>query len=110
MFKRELGALLVRDYDFSGALVTVHQVNLTPDLRKAHVYVGIVGNVSPQSVLDTLSEHRKAIQREMAQRVILKYTPVIEFHFDESVARGTRVLHLLDEIDSPDSDHDNPKV
>ncbi len=103
LIKRELGAIITRDLVFGGAMVTVHQVSLTPDLRKAHVHISAIGgDVSPQSILDTLADERGHLQREMAKRVILKYTPVLEFHYDESVERGARVLSIMEQLEQGD--------
>jgi ribosome-binding factor A len=36
--------------------------------------------------------------------VILKYTPHLIFHLDDSIERGSRVLEILQEIEPPPSD------
>jgi ribosome-binding factor A len=33
---------------------------------------------------------------------VLKYTPHLIFHLDESIKRGARVLEILDDIGKPD--------
>jgi ribosome-binding factor A len=100
LIKRELGVIITRDLMFGGAMVTVHQVSLTPDLRKAHVHVSAIGgDFSPQSIVTKLTDERPHLQREISKRVILKYTPVLEFHYDESVERGARVLSIMEELE-----------
>ena len=44
LLKRELSALLVREMTFENLLVTVNQVDVTPDLKSAHVYVSVLGS------------------------------------------------------------------
>ncbi len=100
LIKRELGLIIARDLAFGGAMVTVHQVSLTPDLRKAHVHVSAIGGeFSPQTIVNKLTEERGYLQSEMSKRVILKYTPVLEFHYDESLERGARVLSIMEELE-----------
>jgi len=46
-------------------------------------------------VIRRLIERKSEIQALMSQEVILKYTPVLQFVLDHSVAEGDRVLDLL---------------
>src|SRR4051794_38987695 len=76
VMKRELGDLLRREFTFTAKLVTIQQVDITPDLKQAHVFVSIIG--SPQEQRDAMSQlhgKRAHLQRELAKRVILKFTP-----------------------------------
>ncbi len=47
-----------------------------------------------------LEEHRAAFQSELARRVTMKFTPHLVFHHDESIARGSRIVEILQQIDS----------
>ena len=55
-------------------------------------------------VIAELEEHRGMLQRELAKRVVLKYTPQLVFHLDDSIERGVRVVRLLDELSVPPED------
>ena len=44
LLKRELSSLLVREMTFENLLVTVNQVDVTPDLKSAHVYISVLGS------------------------------------------------------------------
>jgi len=99
LLKREIGQCLERDFEFRDMLVTVHAVDVTPDLRNAHVFIGIVGSDEGRGrVIDQLNRKRGSIQTRVMRRVVLKYTPQLHFRFDGSVERGVRVVNLLDEI------------
>ena len=39
VLKRELGQIILRELTFPAPLVTVSGVKITPDLKRAHVYV-----------------------------------------------------------------------
>ncbi len=107
LIKRELGAILSREMSFGESIVTIHQVSLTPDLRKAHIHVSAVGGkVDPETIISELMAQRKHLQTEMSRRVILKYTPLLTFHYDESVERGSRVLAIMEEIKQPEKTPD----
>ena len=100
LIKRELGVIVTREMTFSAKLVTIHAVDLTPDFKNCHVFVGVLGTVAEQrEALAKLRESRSLLQHELSRRVILKYTPALHFHFDESFERGTKVMEILRQID-----------
>jgi ribosome-binding factor A len=102
LLKRELGDLLTREVSFDAVLVTVQQVDITPDLKHAHVFVSIIGSdEQAKASMAKLHENRANLQRLLSKRVVLKYTPHLHFKLDEAIERGTRVIHILSEMDLP---------
>ena len=79
--------------------VTVTRVELTPDLRTAHVYVGILG-VGPdrEKTLTGLRQAAGFVRRELGRRLHVRHTPEIAFHYDEGLDATERVAQLLDEV------------
>lgn len=99
VLKRELGTIISRELDFGSSLVTVNSVDVTPDLKQAHVFVSILGPSSEQKkALEKLEQNRAHFQSEISKRVTLKYTPHLYFKIDESIERGSRVLDIMDEL------------
>ena len=114
LLKRELGVIIGREIKFEAPLVSVRAVDITPDLKNAHVFISAIGTTwQKDEAIKTLNDKRQHLQHEIARRVILKYTPHLHFQLDESIERGTRVLSLLDEIEPtlppdeplPDEEH-----
>lgn len=99
--KRELSGILVREISFEGALVSINHVDVTSDLKNAHVFVSVLGTESNASVMSKLESQRPILQSELARHVAMKYTPCLIFHLDESIARGARVIKIMQEIESP---------
>jgi ribosome-binding factor A len=101
ILKRELSMVILREVPSDGALITVNAVDVSPDLRNATVHVGILGTAAQQrQTLERLQQHRVVLQAETAKRVVLKFTPHLHFQLDESIERGSRVLDILDELDT----------
>ena len=99
ILKREVGIIICRELDFGSALVTVSAVDITPDLKQAHVFVSALGSPGQQRrALEALERNRVMIQSEVARRVTLKYTPHLYFKIDAAIERGTRVLSIMDEL------------
>lgn len=99
LLKRELSTIIGREIAFEGALVTVNHVDATPDLKNAHVYVGVIGTENPDAAIAKLEENRAVLQTQLSRHVVLKYTPHLVFHLDKSVERGSRVIEILQEIE-----------
>ena len=101
--KRELSGIIARELNFEGALVSINHVDVSSDLKNAHVFVSVLGSETGQSVMNKLEEHRPALQSELGSRVKMKFTPHLLFHLDESIARGSRVVEILQQIDSDEA-------
>jgi ribosome-binding factor A len=100
LMKRELSELIQRDFSFPGVLVTINDVDMTPDFKHAHVFVGIIGDPGQKRrVVAELNAKHGAIQNKICRRVVLKYTPVISFRSDDSIERGVKVVALMDQLE-----------
>ncbi|MES2707667.1 MAG: 30S ribosome-binding factor RbfA [Verrucomicrobiota bacterium] len=100
LIQHELGTMIARDHAFPDVLVTINDVDLTPDLRNAHIFIGVIGSPSKQqAAVDQLNASRGLLSSRLAKRVILRNTPHLHFKLDHSVERGVRVTSLMEEID-----------
>jgi len=105
LLKRELSGIIAREMSFEGALVTINHVDVSADLKNAHVFVSVLGSDLGENVMSKLASHRATLQAELARHVTIKYTPHLIFHLDDSTERGARVIEILQEIETPRSDH-----
>ncbi len=100
--KRELGGLIRREFTFQAKLVTVQEVDISPDLKTAHVYIGVLGTPEEQhAALAQLHEARPRLQRDLSRRVIMKFTPHLHFKLDQAGERGDRILQIIEELHLP---------
>lgn len=107
LLKRELSVILQRDYSVDGVLATINDVEVTTDLRQGRVFIGLIGDGRKgERLLRRLNSEHGAIQQKMSKRVVLRYTPQLQFEKDDSVERGVQVLSLLQKLDelSPPAD------
>jgi ribosome-binding factor A len=82
------------------ALVTVTGVEVTPDLRVAHVYVSIMDDdVEVKETMAGLKRAAGFLRRELATFVSLRYTPELHFRLDSSLEQGLRIDRLLDSLE-----------
>lgn len=81
-----------------GGLVSITQVETSADLRHARVYVSVFGSDDERaSSMQALRSAAGFIRHEVAQRVILRHMPELEFLIDSSIERGDRILRLIKE-------------
>ena len=91
--------VLKRELTFPTPLVSISGVDITPDLKQAHVYVSAMGtDVQREAILAVLEQNRGMLQAEVSKRVVLKHTPHLNFKLDDSIERGSRVLNILDDL------------
>ena len=104
LMKRELSSVVQRDYEFPDVLVTINDVDVTPDLRQAHVFVGMLGEPQAQrKVLARLQRDAGQLQVKISKRVVLRYTPRLNFKIDDSVERGVKLLSVIQGIDEEEA-------
>ena len=78
--------------------VTVTAVETSPDLRHARVFVSVLGNDRDrEQTLTGLGSAHGMLQGAIAHELRLKWTPTLEFVYDESIQRGMRITELLEE-------------
>ncbi len=85
----------VRDPDLKGVSVTVTEVRVSPDLRKAIVFVFPLGGGETEAVVTGLTRARPFLRRQVASAVRLKYVPDITFRADTSFDEARRIDTLL---------------
>ena len=77
--------------------VTITAVSVSPDMKAARVYYVPFASQNPrEQVQEGLKRASGFLRREVAQQLGLRYTPRLEFVFDESIDRAARLTGLID--------------
>lgn len=85
----------VHDDVLSAHSVSVTEVRMSPDLRHATVFVKALLGKDEEVVLKALRTNTAFFQREVAQRLRLKYAAKLKFLPDESFDEASRIEQLL---------------
>jgi ribosome-binding factor A len=76
--------------------VTVTEVDTSPDLRSARVFVSVLGDEDArEATLAALRSSHAILQARIAGEMRIKRTPTLSFHYDEGPERGVRLSRLL---------------
>lgn len=85
----------VHDEVLASHLVSITEVRMSPDLRHATVFVKPLLGKDEEAVLKALRTNTAYLQREVAQRVKMKYAAKLKFLADESFDEGSHIDRLL---------------
>ena len=82
---------------FGGAMVTVSEVRISPDLSIAKVFVSIFPSDKQRSVMQILEENKKAIRGDLGRKVAsqLRIVPEIDFLLDTTLDYAEHIDELL---------------
>lgn len=82
---------------FSGALVSVSGVKISPDLSVARVYVSVFPSDKAPGVMETLSQNNRAFRGELGVKVAkqLRIVPELAFFLDTSLDYVEHIEELL---------------
>lgn len=82
---------------FGGAMVTVSEVRVSPDLSVAKVYVSIFPSDKQEAVMKLLEENNKALRGELGRQVAkqLRIVPELDFYLDTTLDYVEHIEELL---------------
>ena len=109
LVKREIGNYLRTRYRSESVCWTITSVEVAPDLRNATVAYSVLGDeIKSREAQAFFRKHAGEIRKEVSRYVVLKYSPKLKFVRDHGIERGNRVMEILDELETGESEGDLP--
>jgi ribosome-binding factor A len=108
LIRREISQMLlngIKDDRVGTGMVSVTNVNVSGDLQHAKIYVSIYGDDAAKA--ETMAGLKSAtgyVRSELGARVSLRRTPEVIFIEDDSIEEGTKILSLLNQLQSQRQD------
>jgi len=101
LLREEIGAILAKDVqDPRIGFVTVTDVETSPDLSSARVWVSLIGQPADrEQTLRALKHALPFVRHELGARIRLRRIPELQLRTDDTAQRGTRILQLLSELE-----------
>ena len=105
----------IEDDDLTGAVITVPEVRMSPDLKLASAYIMPLGGERAVEIVEALNRHARFIRGRVAPEIDLKFAPEFRFFVDETfdefgkidaLLRSDRVQRDL-HVDDEDEDNKN---
>lgn len=102
LLRQEIADLVTREVaDPRVGFATITDVETTPDLRHAQVWVSVIGQPAEREVtVAALGRAMPFVRHELGRRLRLRRIPELHVRLDDTAERGTRVLRLLNELGS----------
>jgi len=104
LLREELSDLIqreVKDPRVAQGLTTIIEVEVSPDLRHAIVFVSHLGDEAERDeVIRGLQRAAHFLQTELMHRLDMRRVPELVFRFDPSIERGARLASLIHEVNA----------
>lgn len=82
-----------------GEFIAVTEVQTSPDLKYARVYVSSIGGKEHEAqLLEVLNAAAGHLRSELAHKATFRHTPELSFYWDDSIEQGDRIMRLLDQV------------
>lgn len=102
ILKELAGVLLRKVKDPRLADITLTDVQVSPDLRRAKVFYSLLGDEERKvEAAVGLESATGFVKRELSKRLHLRRIPEVEFCFDSSLEYGSHIDRLLTELEEP---------
>ena len=100
LLREEISEVIRREVDDPRiGFVTVTDVEVSPDLRHATVWVSVIANTDEKRLTLRALARAMPFVRQRLGRLRLKRIPELHVKEDVTAARGTRLLRILDELE-----------
>ncbi len=90
-------------------LLSITGVDVSPDLHFARVFLSGLDEKETKALVKDLSEAQGRVRHFLGQRIRLRYTPELDFRYDETSLRANRIETLLAENPPRPDDDDEPE-
>lgn len=98
LVQKELSLIIQREVElFENALLTISEVDTSPDLKYADVFVSIIPKNREKEVIAELNEHIYDIQKELNKRLVMRAVPKIRFKVDAREERAARIEKIIED-------------
>ena len=78
--------------------ITITEVNVSPDLKNAKVYVMPLGGENKLDVLNSLNKVSSRFKKIISSNISLRQTPKLVFKIDETFEYAKKINDILDKI------------
>ena len=93
-----LQKVAIHDPELLSKSITITQVMLSPDLKKANAYIIPLGGDNTEKIVSALNQNTKYIRGKIATSLSLKFIPTINFREDDSFKYAAKIDTILNKI------------
>ena len=83
------------DQTIENNTITITEVNVSPDLKNAKVYIMPLGGENKLEVLDSLNKANGRIKKLISNNINLRQIPKLQFRIDETFEYAKNIENIL---------------
>ncbi len=93
---------------FGKAFITITEVEVSPDLSFAKIYLSLMLSEKPSETLEMIRERKSEIRKHLGNRIgkQVRIVPEIAFFMDDTLERANRIEDILSKLDIPAEEKD----
>jgi ribosome-binding factor A len=108
LLKREVSMFVHRHLQSEAVSVTITEAETANDYKTATIYFSVIGDEQEGARMQVLlNKHAQAVNQELRKVIVLRNIPRIRFKHDQSLERGTRILGIMDEIQTEEKSRES---
>jgi ribosome-binding factor A len=98
LIQETLSRVFLEEFQGETGLITVTRVEMTSDLRTAHVYLSFFGGPGEEALWERLEKSKGYLRKSIASGVKLRYNPRLVFHRDPTPELESRIDRLIERL------------
>ncbi len=98
LLEQEISKIILRDFDFQGALITLTHVIATANLIEAKAYISVFPDDKAEKIVGVLNKAVYSVQQKINKALNMRPIPKIKFVRDTEIKNVSRVEELLEKI------------
>ena len=88
---------------------SISEVEVSPDLHYARVYLTGLKEEETKATVEALRKVAGKVRHHLGRRIHLRYTPELDFRYDETAMKALRIETLLRDVLPPESEKADEK-
>lgn len=91
LIRKELGELILRELEFSGALMTIVDVDVTKKIDYARIHISVIPSERANDVLKVLNSNRRMLQAKLLRIINIRPMPELQFTIDHGLEKAAKI-------------------
>ena len=100
--RQSISSLMLKEEHYfdlpKGLIISVVDVDISPDLRNAKIFVAANNDYDDFKILKNLNSKVGFIKKKLSKNSTLKFFPSIKFYIDSSVEYSKNIYNILDNL------------
>lgn len=99
LIKKLISEIFLREgiLSVSNVIVTITEVDVSPDIKNAKIYLDIFGKVDAKRLVAELNSNSAYFRHKLTGKMVARSSPEIKFILDETAIKAQKMDELIDQ-------------